>query len=154
MGKVSREIVGDKVDEIIEQLNKALADEWLAYTQYVFASKLVNKKIVEQELVAIATEELEHADELVGRIVKLGGTPVVDPKQFFEITNCGYEVPTENVKKAVEDAIKGEGCAIKVYKKIADMTRDADPLTYNLVLHIMEEEEDHETRFETLLETL
>jgi len=154
MGKVSREIVGDKVDEVIEQLNKALADEWLAYTQYLMASKLVNKKVVEQELVSIAKEELEHAEELFERIAKLNGKPVVDPKQYLEITNCGYEVPTEDVKKVLQDSIKAEGCAIRVYKKIADMTKDTDPLTYELMLHIMDEEEDHETRFETLLESM
>jgi len=31
MGTKGREIVGPRADELIELLNKALADEWLAY---------------------------------------------------------------------------------------------------------------------------
>jgi len=34
MGTKGREIVGLDVDKLIELLNKALADEWLAYYQY------------------------------------------------------------------------------------------------------------------------
>jgi bacterioferritin len=152
MGKKAREIVGEKADEIIGELNKALADEWLAYMQYLSAANLVNAPPVESRLKEVAAEELEHAGELSERIIQLGGTPIADPKKFFDETNCGYEVPSEDVKKVLKDAIKGEGCAIDVYHKIAKMTKDSDPLTYQLVLHIMEEEEDHEQEFENLLE--
>ena len=149
MGKTAKEIVGN-ADEIVGEMNKALADEWLAYMQYTFASKIVKAPVVIKELERIAKEELEHADELTERIIKLGGTPIVDPKQFYEKTNCGYEVPVEDAGKVVEAAIKGEGCAIKVYDKIAKMTKDSDPITYQLILHIMEEEEEHEQTFEDL----
>ena len=152
MGKATKEIVEGNVDEIVEELNKALADEWLAYMQYLFAANLMKDPNVVKELQAIAKDELEHADELTNRIIKLGGTPIINPKDFYEKTNCGYEVPSEDAKKVLEDAVKGEGCAIRVYNRVAKMTKDSDPITYNLMLHIMEEEQDHETRFETLLE--
>lgn len=153
MGKTAKEIVG-KADEIVEELNKALADEWLAYMQYTFAAKILKAPDVIGALEDTAKEELEHANELTDRIIKLGGTPLVDPKQFYEKTNCGYEVPEEDAKKVLGAAIKGEGCAIKVYSKIAKMTKDSDPLTYELVLHIMEEEENHEQKFEDLRDWL
>jgi bacterioferritin len=151
MGKMARKIV-ENADAIIEELNKALADEWLAYMQYLSAATLVNAPPVEGALKEVAKEELEHAEELSERIIQLGGTPIADPKQFFEKTNCGYEVPNKDVKKALNDAIKGEGCAIGVYHRIAKLTRDSDPITYQLILHIMEEEEDHEEKFENLLD--
>jgi bacterioferritin len=151
MGKVAREIVGN-ADEIVEELNKALADEWLAYMQYLFAASIVKVPAVERELKDIAKEEFEHANELTERIIQLGGKPIVDPKQFFEKTNCGYEVPTEDAEKVLKDAMKGEGCAIMVYKRIADLAKDTDPITYQLMLHIMEEEIEHEQRYENLLE--
>jgi len=157
MGSTAKEIVKVNVDELVEELNKALADEWLAYMQYTNAAKIVNGKmfpVVTKELEAIAKDELEHADELVGRIIQLGGKPIVDPKQYYDKTNCGYEVPTEDIPKVLKDAIKGEGCAIKVYDKIASMTHDKDVVTYNLMIHIMEEEIDHEERFENILEAL
>ncbi|MBD3210955.1 ferritin [Candidatus Micrarchaeota archaeon] len=154
MGKTTREIVGEKVDAIIEELNKTLADEWLAYMQYTLAASLVTAPQVEKELKEIAAEELEHAEELTARIVQLGGKPLVDPKQFYEKTNCGYEVPTEDNIKVLKDAISAEGCAIEAYDKVSKLTKDSDPVTYQLMLHILEEEEEHEEKFETLLEYL
>jgi ferritin-like protein len=32
------------------------------------------------------------------------------------------------------------------------MTKDPDPITYQLILHIMAEEEEHEEKFENLLD--
>ena len=149
MGKTAKEIV-ENADKVVEELNKALADEWLAYMQYTFAAKILKAPVVIKELERIAKEELEHAGELTERIIKLGGAPIADPKQFYEKTNCGYEVPVEDTKKVLETSIKGEGCAIKVYNRIAKMTKDTDPITYQLMLHIMEEEEEHEQTFEDL----
>lgn len=157
MGSTAKEIVKVDVDKLVEELNKALADEWLAYMQYRNAAKIVNGKMfptVTKELEAIANEELEHADELTERIIQLGGKPVVDPKKYYDLTNCGYEVPGEDIPKVLKDAIKGEGCAIKVYDKIAGMTHEKDVVTYNLMIHIMEEEIEHEQRYEDILEAL
>lgn len=151
MGKTAREIVSN-VDEVVAEMNKALADEWLAYMQYVFAANIVKAPMAIAELKDVAKEELEHAEELTERIIQLGGTPIADPKQFYEMTNCGYEVPSEDTKKVLKDAIKGEGCAINVYNKIAKLTHDSDPITYELILHIMKEEQEHEQRFEDLLD--
>ena len=41
MGQKGREIVKMDVDELINILNKALADEWLAYYQYWIGAKVV-----------------------------------------------------------------------------------------------------------------
>lgn len=154
MGKTAKEIIEGDVGGLLEELNKALADEWLAFMQYTFAANVVVAPNVERELKDIAKEELEHAEELTERIVQLGGKPILDPKEFYEKTNCGFEMPSEDTKKVLEDSIKAEGCAIKVYNKILKMTKDSDPVTYQLMLHIMEEEENHEQRFENLLEWL
>jgi bacterioferritin len=152
MAKAAREIVEGDVNAIIEEMNKALADEWLAYIQYMGAAALVKMPKVADSIKDVAKEELEHAEELSGRIIKLGGEPIADPKEFLEKTNCGYEAPNDNTIKALEDAIKGEGCAIKVYNKIAKLTKDADAITYQLILHIMEEEQEHEQKFQDLLD--
>lgn len=151
MGKTARKMVSN-ADELIEEMNRALADEWLAYMQYMFSAAIIKAPIAAKELKDIAKEELEHADELTERIIQLGGTPLVDPKQFYDKTNCGYEVPVEDTKSAIQAALKGEACAIDVYSKIAAMAKETDPVTYNLMLHIMEEEEQHEQRYEDLLD--
>jgi bacterioferritin len=38
-----------------------------------------------------------------------------------------------------------------VYNKLAEKTHGKDPITYNLVVHILTEEVEHEDEFETLL---
>ena len=42
MGTKGREIVGKHADRLIELLNKAFADEWLAYYQYWVGAKVVS----------------------------------------------------------------------------------------------------------------
>jgi len=41
MGTRGREIVGESLPRVLELLNKAFADEWLAYYQYWIGSKVV-----------------------------------------------------------------------------------------------------------------
>jgi len=41
MGTRGREIVGMDVTKVLELLNKAFADEWLAYYQYWLGSKVM-----------------------------------------------------------------------------------------------------------------
>lgn len=158
MGTKARELVGEHADRIVELLNRALSDEWLAYYQYWIGSKVVKgpmKSAVEAELVQHAADELRHADMLVMRIVELGGTPVLNPKRWFELTNCGYDAPEDSfVRKVLEQNIKGERCAIDVYNKIISYTKDVDPVTYNLAVQIMSDEMEHEEDLQSLLEDL
>jgi bacterioferritin len=92
---------------------------------------------------------------LVMRIMELGGTPVLTPKKWFELTNCGYDAP-ENpfVKELLIQNIKGEQCAIDTYNKIMNFCKDIDPVTYNLALQIMTDEMEHEEDLQGLLEDL
>ncbi len=151
MAKTARE-VSENVEEVLVELDKALADEWLAYMQYKIAASLVNVPSVASELESVAKEELEHAEELTERIIQLGGKPISDPRKFYEKANCGYEIPEEDAKKVLTDSLNAESCAIKVYKKVADMTKNTDHVTYQLMVHILEEEMEHEQKFEDLKE--
>lgn len=158
MGRKAQELVGEHRERIVELLNKALCDEWLAYYQYWIGSKVVKgpmKASVAAELVQHAGDELRHADMLVMRIMELGGTPVLTPKKWFELTNCGYDAP-ENpfVKELLIQNIKGEQCAIDTYNKIMNFCKDIDPVTYNLALQIMTDEMEHEEDLQGLLEDL
>ena len=80
MGQKGRSIVKMDVDELIAMLNKALADEWLAYYQYWTGAKVVKgpmKDAVIAELDLHATEELSHAELLATRIIQLDRKSVV-----------------------------------------------------------------------------
>jgi bacterioferritin len=156
MGTRGREIVGLDVNELLTVLRKAYADEWLAYYQYWAGAKLAKgpmKEAVIAELELHAGEELNHALLLTGRIIQLGGDLVTDPRDWFKLTNCSYEAPNDPfVKTLLEQNIRGEQCAIGVYHQLMEMTRDKDPVTYNIALQIIEQEVEHEEDLQALLE--
>lgn len=158
MGTKGRSIVGIDVDNLIEVLNKALADEWLAYYQYWIGAKVAKgpmRGAVTLELEEHATEELGHALMLVERILQLGGTPLLSPKDWYEMTNCGYEAPEDPyVEVLLEQNIKGEQCAIEAYQELVALTKDADPVTYEMVLQIMTDEIVHEEDLQALAEDI
>jgi len=158
MGQKGREIVKMNVDELINLLNKALSDEWLAYYQYWVGAKVVKgpmKDAVIAELTIHATEELSHAELIATRIIQLGGTPVLSPSEWLKITNCGYDAPADHYVEVVLDQnIKGEQCAIRVYNNLLDITRVADPVTYNIILTILSQEVEHEEDLSALKEDL
>lgn len=156
MGSKGRAIVGMDVDELVGLLRRAYADEWLAYYQYWVGAKVAKgpmKEAVIAELLQHATEELMHADMLTARIIQLGGAPVTSPKEWYELTNCGYDPPDDPfVKTLLQQNIKGEQCAIGVYQRLMELTREKDPVTYNVVLQILEQEVEHEEDLQSLLE--
>ncbi len=158
MGTKGRSIVGMDVDELLNLLNRAFADEWLAYYQYWLGAKVVKgpmKDAVAAELLLHANEELAHADMLALRIIQLGGTPLLTPEDWYKHTHCGYDAPKNPfVKIILEQNIKGEQCAIEVYQSLLKITRDADPVTYNIVLTILQQEVEHEEDLQSLQEDI
>jgi len=158
MGTKGREIVGEGVDKIIEKLNKALADEWLAYYQYWVGAKVVKgplREPISAELSEHAGEELAHADKLAERIIQLGGTPLIKPEDWLKMANCGYAAPENPCGAAIlEQNIKGEQCAIGVYDALLRELKGKDVVTYDLVLEILEDEIEHEEDLENLKEDL
>jgi bacterioferritin len=156
MGTQGRKIVDTDVKDLVILLNKAYSDEWLAYYQYWVGSKIVkgpNKEAVIAELTLHATEELAHATLLTTRIIQLGGTPVIEPKEWYKLTNCGYEAPSDPfIVKILEQNIKGEQCAIKTYNALMKKTRDKDMVSYNMFLTILTQEVEHEEDLQALLE--
>lgn len=158
MGTRGREIVGKNVDNVLKLLNKAFADEWLAYYQYWLGAKVAKgpmKEAVMAELLQHATDELRHADLVSNRIIQLGGAPVSSPKAWYDFTNCGYDAPDDPyVMKLLEQNVKGEQCAISVYNAMMQATKDDDPVTYNLALQILGDEVEHEEDLQALQEDI
>lgn len=156
MGSKGREIVDMDVEELLGLLQRAYCDEWFAYYQYWLGAKVVKgpmKDNVGAELLVHATEELAHADLVAMRIIQLGGIPITRPEDWYKHSNCGYDAPDDPyVKTLLEQNIKGEQCAIGVYKRLLDITREKDPVTYNMVLTILQQEVEHEEDLQSLLE--
>lgn len=156
MGTRGIEIVNMDVNRVLELLNKAFADEWLAYYQYWLGAKVVAgpmKNAVTAELLQHAADELRHAEMLTTRIIQLGGTPILSPMDWFSWANCGFASPDDPfVEKILEQNIDGEQCAISVYNSLIKEVGLDDPVTYNLAVQILQDEVEHEEDLQSLLE--
>lgn len=158
MGTQGKKIIDLDIDELISLLNKSLADEWLAYYQYWIGSKIIkgkNSEIIKKELEEHAEEELKHANMITDRILEIGGVPILNPNKWKELSSCGFEEPTSFLEKDIlNQNIKGERCAIAVYKKLLSFTKDKDILTYEMTTSILKDEVEHENDLEKLLEDI
>jgi len=158
MGTKGREIIGLEASKLVALLNKALADEWLAYYQYWIGAKVAigpMRGAVVAELEQHAGDELRHAGMLVERIMQLGGTPVLKPEEWYKLTNCGYDAPEDpSVAVLLKQNIKGEQCAIEVYQKLLETVKGKDVVTYNIASEILADEVEHEEDLEALAEDM
>ena len=158
MGKQARAIAEVSLKDLVKDLTKAYADEWLAYYLYWYMAQTVSGRAYEdmkEFLEKIAKDELEHATELADLIVKLGGSPIANPMELEKNANAPYMMPPKNtadINRIIRIVTDAEAGAIEVYNKIAKKTLGKDNVTYQLVTHILSEEVDHEEMFENLLE--
>lgn len=152
MGKIGIEILGVDVDKLIQTLNEALCEEWLAYYQYWIGARLMEgpmRSEIEPELLVHADQELNHAVLVVERIIQLGGTPVLTPAEWMKLSKCAYEVPNDPYVEAIlKQNLEGERCAIQRYKGIADFTNGKDHTTHQMATTILNEELEHEQDIE------
>jgi bacterioferritin len=158
MGKQAINVASVDVEKLLEMLNAALSEEWLAYYQYWIGARLMEgpmRSEVEPELLLHADQELGHAVLVVNRIIQLGGTPVINPDEWTKLARCSYDAPTEHyIEVILEQNLKGERCAIQRYKEIADFTAGKDHSTHQMAVTILNEELEHENDIEDWLNDL
>jgi bacterioferritin len=158
MGSKGKEIVGLDLKELIADLNRAYADEWLAAYAYNHMGQVVTGRPAARQLSSLlldtSKDELEHQQELAQRIVSLGGKPPADITKLVEASNEGYPAPPSEEKDFeafVVKVLEAERGAIEVYRQLAAKTEGKDPVTHCLAVHILGEEVEHEDEFESLL---
>lgn len=158
MGKHAVKISNLDTEKLIQMLNEALAEEWLAYYQYWVGAKVMEgpmRSEIEPELIVHATEELAHAELVAGRIIQLGGTPLLNPDQWKKFAKCDYEEPTDPyVEVILEQNLRGERCAIQRYQDIAEYTAGKDHATHQMAVQIMNDELEHEEDIEAWINDL
>ncbi len=165
MGKHGKEIINVDVNQLIQMLNEALAEEWLAYYQYWIGARMMEgpmRSEIEPELLVHADQELNHAVMVVDRIIQLGGTPILTPADWTKFSKCDYETPSDPyVEVILEQNLNGERCAIKRYSDLANFTNGKDHSTHQIATQILNEELEHEqdiedwiTDIETMKENL
>jgi bacterioferritin len=158
MGTKAAEIVGLDVKEVIEDLRRAYADEWLAAQGYTYMAQIVSGRPAAERVAAalkeIAAEEVEHQDELAERIAFLGGVPPKSFEAIIKSANAPFpETPDDptDLDGMIKATIEAERGAIEVYQKLAAKCHGKDLLTYELAVHILGEEVEHEDKFESMI---
>jgi bacterioferritin len=96
-------------------------------------------------------EELGHARQFADRIKELYG--VVPGSQDFTADQTYLQPPEHqtDVAHVVKGVIEAETGAIDFYNEIIDFTEDFDPVTNDMVIAILHDEEGHRRLFEGFL---
>ncbi|MGC8662977.1 MAG: ferritin-like domain-containing protein [Thermoplasmata archaeon] len=154
MGKKGKEIVEINIGEILNDLNKVYADQWLGIYMFWYASKNLKdqtnaKKIFEK----IYNRGMEHAEKMAFRIRTLGGTPIFNTSEMVRLGNCRYpdSINLSNLGEAVETLLNYKRCLIEVYNRIIKKTHGKDFVTYSMVESIILDEVEDEEELESLL---
>ncbi len=147
-GEFAIKIVKFPMPKLLEMLNKAYADEWIAYHQYWTCARIVEgpmRALIAKEMEEHAQEEYDHVKQIADRIIQLGGKPLLSPMLWYKHTGCSYDA-TKNVyvKEVLRENIKGEQCAITSYNHMLELIENKDPLTYDMILKILAKEVEHE----------
>lgn len=131
-------------EKVIEALNKLLKEELTAINQYMVHAEMAEDwgyEVYGEVEENTAIDEMKHAEKLIGRILFLGGRPIVSEMDKISI---GKDLPSmlENDRALEQDAIDSYNAAIKV------MVEEKDNGSKQLLEVILEEEEGHIDYFE------
>ena len=136
--------------EVVQHLNKLLANEQSAFHQYLLHSQLLRnwgiKKLAKTERKE-AMEEVEHAELLIERILYLEGTPKMEGGEPAQPSTDVREVLTRDLQLEVS------GIA-DLREGIATAERTGDSVSRELMVKILTDEEHHEDHLNTQLELL
>ncbi|MCE4625756.1 MAG: ferritin [Desulfurococcales archaeon] len=145
-------------NRIVELLLQAYADEWIAGYYYMLTAELLQgplSEVLGEEFRREASEEITvHARRIAERLQELGAEPPRDFREIWNLSGCKYpQLPTDpyDVDGFIIAAVRAEMCAIEAYKKLYMVSRDADPVTEELVEDLLRDEVAHKTKMLNLL---
>lgn len=160
MARESVALLKGKVDlsRVLDRLNAALSEEWLAYYQYWMAARMVTgaqRVDLQREFQKQAAQEMEHASLLCNRIIELQGIPVLTPQEWFKHAQCVYDTPTSfDSEYFLKTILIAEECAMRRYQEIAELTEGKDFITNELAKRILTEEARHEQNMQDFLDDI
>ena len=104
-----------------------------------------------ESLQADITEELSHAQQFANRIKELYG--VVPGSMVFEPEQTYLQPPEQqtDIVHVIKGVIEVETGAIEHYNRIIEFTDEIDPVTNDMVIAILRDEEGHRRLFEGFL---
>jgi bacterioferritin len=143
-----------KRDEIVGLLTKAYWMEIETVMNYITNSVnpdgLRAREVVES-LQEDIQEELGHAQQFAQRIKELYG--VVPGSMDFKAEQSFLQPPARQTDliHIIKGVIAAESGAIEHYNRIIEVTDDADPVTQDMVIDILRDEQGHRRLFEGFL---
>ncbi len=136
--------------KLIDALNFLLADELTAINQYIVHAEMCEDwgyGKLHHGFEKRAIDEMKHAEKLIGRILFLGGIPIVSNLNNIHI---GSDVP----KQIEYDRVAEEG-AIKAYNDAIALAGELkDHATRDILIQILNDEDRHMDEIEELQDQL
>lgn len=143
-------------DTVVKILNEALATEIvcvLRYKRHYYMATGIHAPVAAQEFMEHANDEQQHADQIAGRIVQLGGEPNFDPAGLEMRSHSEYKEGTTLVDMIEEDLV-AERIAIDSYREVISYLGNNDPTSRRVMEQILAVEEEHADDLVSLLEDL
>ncbi|MGB9965510.1 ferritin-like domain-containing protein [Halobacterium sp. CBA1126] len=138
-------------EEVTRLLRKAYGDEIETVMNYMTNSIVldgVRAEEIKESLQADIQEELGHAEQLGERLKQLDEQPPASAE--FEPHQHSLQPPedTTDVLSVIDGVLDAEGDAIDTYRDLINAAEDADdPVTEDLAVTILADEEAHRTEF-------
>ncbi|RDI71655.1 ferritin-like domain-containing protein [Halopelagius longus] len=138
-------------DQITSILEEAYLDELETVMNYLTNSIVldgVHAEEVKESLQEDIQEELNHAEMLGNRLKQLDAKPPGSAE--FEASQMDLQPPEDStdVVSVIEGVLTAEEDAIETYRSLVNAAREADdPVTEDLAVTILADEEAHRTEF-------
>jgi bacterioferritin len=141
-------------EQIIEMLKRAYWMEIETVMSYIANSVNpdgVRAQEIKESLAEDVQEELGHAQQFADRIKELYG--VVPGSEEFSAEQSYLQPPEQqiDVVHVVKGVIEAEKGAIEHYSRIIERTDQSDPVTNDMVIAILHDEQGHLRLFEGFL---
>jgi bacterioferritin len=141
-------------EHIVELLTKAYWMEIETVMSYLAASTNldgVRAQEIRESLAEDIEEELGHAKQYASRIKELYG--VVPGSEEFSAEQSFLQPPDHqtDVVAVIRGVIEAESGAIENYTRIVEETEGVDPVTQDMVIAILRDEQGHRRLFEGFL---
>jgi bacterioferritin len=144
----------DQREQVIELLTKAYWMEVETVMSYIANSVNpdgVRAQEIKESLETDIQEELGHAQQFAARIKELYG--VVPGSLEFTAEQDYLQPPDDQVDivHVIKGVIEAESGAIEYYSQIIEETEGIDPVTNDMVIAILHDEQGHKRLFEGFL---
>lgn len=141
-------------EELIGMLKKAYFMELETVMSYITNSVNpdgVRAQEIKQSLAEDITEELGHAQQFAARIKELygvvpGSKDFTPEQDYLQPANEQTDIP-----HVIRGVIEAEAGAISYYNEIRELAAEVDPVTEDMLLAILRDEQGHMREFEGFL---